>query len=122
MDTRAKIVSAAEARRYGGTLVALVGYFDPVYDKHVRRIGEISREGDRLAAVIADPPEPLLPLRARAELVAGLAAVCYVIEAGSDIDGALRDLAPSTVIDERDADEERSRDLAAHVVERYRPE
>lgn len=35
--------------------------------------------GQRLVVDIANPPEPLLPSRARAELVAALAIVDYVV-------------------------------------------
>ena len=98
--------------------MALVGYFDPMHAAHVRRLGEISREGDRLAVIVAEPPDPILPLRARAELVAGLGAVCFVIEAGNDVDGVLQQLAPRTIIDDREGDRRRSQSLAQRIVER----
>ena len=58
-------------------------------------------------------PEPILPLRARAELIAGLQCVAYVIAAGSDMPDILN------AIDERARDTERARGFAQHVLARH---
>lgn len=77
------------------------------------------REGDHLVVIVADPPDPILPLRARAELVAGLAAVCSVIEGGSDTDALLIGLSPDSIIDDRSLEQETRRRLMAHVADRH---
>jgi hypothetical protein len=88
VDTRTKIVDAprlagiaAEVRRSGGRLRIVRGYFDVLIAPQVRRLRELS---DRATLVVAldDPPEPVLAARARAELVAALEPVDYVIIAG----------------------------------------
>jgi bifunctional ADP-heptose synthase (sugar kinase/adenylyltransferase) len=81
MDTRTKIVPLAEAQRIaaaGATIVS--GYFDPLLASHAERLQTLKREGAPLLVLIADPGHPILPVRARAELVAGLAVVDYVAD------------------------------------------
>ena len=55
------------------------GYFDPLLAEHVRRLAHRTAPGQLLVVEIADPPTPLLPQRARAELVAALSMVDYVV-------------------------------------------
>ena len=55
------------------------GYFDPLLAEHVRRLRECVTDGQLLVVEVADPEKPLLPQRARAELVAALAMVNYVV-------------------------------------------
>jgi len=55
------------------------GYFDPLLAEHVRRLRECVTNGQLLVVEVADPAQPLLPQRARAELVAALALVDYVV-------------------------------------------
>ena len=95
----------------------VVGYFDPMHAGHVRRLHELCAAGDRLTVVIADPPEPILPTQARAELAAALDCVAYVIPAGPNADSAIAN-APN-VIDERPADSTRARTFAQHVLARH---
>src|SRR5260370_36373050 len=79
LNTRGKIISAealaelAEHRR----LCVVRGYFDPLLPEAVRWIEQM--KADELAVVVDTPPDPLLPLSARAELVCGLRAVRYVV-------------------------------------------
>jgi hypothetical protein len=115
LDTRLKIVSPEAARR--GIETVVIGYFDPLYAGNVLRLIEISG-GDRITVVVADRSDALLPLRARAELVAALSCVEQVI-LGHD---NLAQLRAARIFDEREADEKRTRELSAHIVERYRPE
>ena len=113
MDTRTKIVHSFDMSE-GKTII---GYFDPMHAGHVRRLQEIRGGGERIAVVIADPPRPMLPTIARAELVAALDCVAYVIPAGPEADAvtANRD----NVIDERVAEMDRSRTFAQHVLARH---
>lgn len=81
MDTRPKIVGVEEALRLaaaGATVVS--GYFDPLLASHAERLAELKRNRTPLLVVIASPANPILPVRARAELVAGLRTVDYVTE------------------------------------------
>jgi len=81
MDTRTKIVGAAQARliaAQGATVVS--GYFDPLVASHAERLTELKHERAPLLVLIATPADAILPARARAELVAGLAVVDYVCE------------------------------------------
>ena len=117
MDTRSKIRSADDAAEVSGTVV--VGYFDPLLAAHVRRLEEIRRGGAPLTVLIADPADPLLPSRARAELVAAIAGVHCVIEAGADPARVLARLRPSVILDERASDDARTRELAGHISARH---
>jgi len=86
MDTRTKIVPPAEAARLaaaGATVVS--GYFDPLVAWHVDRLHELKQSGGVLLVLIAQPENPILPARARAELVAGLRGVDYVCESRDGI-------------------------------------
>jgi bifunctional ADP-heptose synthase (sugar kinase/adenylyltransferase) len=55
------------------------GYFDPLLAEHARLLHAASEPDHLMVVLIGDPPEPLLPSRARAELVASLAVVDYVV-------------------------------------------
>jgi bifunctional ADP-heptose synthase (sugar kinase/adenylyltransferase) len=86
VDTRTKIVSAAEAVRIAASgAIVVTGYFDPLLAAHAERLAGLKREGLALMAAIADPENPILPTRARAELVAGLAVVDYVVESADGL-------------------------------------
>ena len=118
MDTRDKIVDPSGLRRDGRPLKLIIGYFDPLHAAHVRRMRQLCTPGEQIVVAIANPPSPLLSSRARAELVAGLAWVNYVVLFDEQ---TVRALSPQTVADERQADDERTSDLLKHVSERHRP-
>jgi bifunctional ADP-heptose synthase (sugar kinase/adenylyltransferase) len=78
LDTRSKIIDAAQAARIaasGATVVS--GYFDPLVASHAERLASL-KTGEKLLVLIATPDNAILPDAARAELVAGLRAVDYV--------------------------------------------
>lgn len=81
MDTRRKIVGIDEALRAadGKRIIWVRGYFDPLLAEHAGRIDRLAAPGALVVILLDDPPEPLLATRARAELVAGLARVDYVL-------------------------------------------
>jgi len=95
MNTRAKILSPEnlrqrleEHRRRGEPIVLANGCFDLLHVGHIRYLEGARREGDVLVVgVNSDASErglkgdgrPILPAQARAELVAALAAVDYVV-------------------------------------------
>jgi hypothetical protein len=78
MDTRRKIVPHAPP---GCDLVE--GYFDPLLAPQAAALA--ARKGSApLAVIIREPADPLLDARARAELIAALAAVDYVVIGGAE--------------------------------------
>jgi bifunctional ADP-heptose synthase (sugar kinase/adenylyltransferase) len=112
LDTRKKIVDAAQAARIaqsGATVVS--GYFDPLIAAHAERLRQLKREGAPLLILIRSAHDPILPARARAELVAGLAIVDHVCEAPNGI-------APDISLE--DEDQARLARLIDHVQTRQR--
>ena len=90
MDTRAKILGADEVRvRLDGKQVRWIsGHFDPLLADHVRQLRQAVESGKLLVVEVTDSPKPLLPARARAELVAALSIVDYVVISDAKPDGA----------------------------------
>ncbi len=81
LDTRAKIVgadAALEAAQRGHTAI-VTGHFDPLLVEHARRLRDIRAGSDSLIVVLLNPPDPILSSQARAELVAALDVVDYVV-------------------------------------------
>lgn len=95
MDTRGKILSLSalrqrleERRKCAGRIVLANGCFDLLHVGHIRYLEGARREGDVLVVgVNSDASErklkgggrPILPQQARAELVAALKVVDYVL-------------------------------------------
>jgi len=99
LDTRKKIIDAAQAARIaasGATLVS--GYFDPLVASHAERLASLKTNGTKLLVLIATPLNAILPAAARAELVAGLSAVDYV---SGLTDGLIPDIRLEQEDDER---------------------
>jgi hypothetical protein len=127
LDTRKKIRPAADAavlrREAAGqnkTVRAVAGNFDPLLIEHARMLGDFARPEAILVAVVAPSENPLLTVRARAELVAALAAVdCVFAADGGDVEAILADLAPEAVLRCEDGDKRRTAELIAHVHSRY---
>jgi len=111
MNTRSKILARAELqarlnqhRKSGQRIVLTNGCFDILHAGHVRYFEGARREGDVLVvAVNSDssvrglkgPGRPVLPAQARAELVAALSAVDYVVIFDEpDVRSLLRGLHP----------------------------
>lgn len=114
MDTRTKIVAPEQ----GGSLTAqtfLRGYFDPLLAAHARIIDQ---SPGPVVVLLADPPDPLLPARSRAELVAALRGVSYVVLPMDD--GSAFTPRDVDVVDELSADLERRQSLVSHVHRRHR--
>jgi rfaE bifunctional protein nucleotidyltransferase chain/domain len=111
MDTRAKIMDRAGAQvrvrdehARGRSVVLTNGCFDILHAGHVRYLEGAKREGDALVVGINSDASvrklkgtgrPILPEQARAELVAALRVVDYVVIFGEEDAGALlRELCP----------------------------
>ena len=92
LDTRTKILPLHELHERLASRAAhyLSGHFDPLLTEHVRRLAELRQPGKLLVVEVTNPPQPLLAQRARAELVAALAMVDYVVlgdeKVGADAD------------------------------------
>ena len=80
MDTREKIIDAAQAARIAANgAIVVSGYFDPLVASHGERLSEL-KTAAKLLVLVATPPNAILPAAARAELVASLRVVDYVSE------------------------------------------
>ncbi len=83
LDTRNKIVTYERAlESTGRETIWVSGHFDPLLAQHVRDLAGATVPGKRLAVIVTDPPDPLLPLESRARLVAALACVDIVVPRG----------------------------------------
>ena len=89
LDTRTKIVplDGIEEQLQGREATWITGHFDPLLSEHVRRLTKTLEPGRLLVVEVANPAQPLLGQRARAELVAALSVVDFVVM--GDGDGAM---------------------------------
>jgi bifunctional ADP-heptose synthase (sugar kinase/adenylyltransferase) len=128
LDTRTKILSPAAAletaRRWrdeARTLKVVTGCFDPVLADHARRVEALRDGSAALVAIVVEPPRPILPTRARAELVAALAAVDLVVIPGdAPLDDLLVGLGATEVVHGESADQQFTQGLIQHVRSRHR--
>lgn len=128
MDTRVKIVAAGRVpdlliRNSNGTRWVIArGWFDILRSAHCRELAEAKTPGGKLAVFVrADSNDhpTMLDQSSRAQLVAALAAVDYVVIC----DGTQADLLgeawkPDAIFD---IDEGFRNDLVREVVRRHRP-
>jgi bifunctional ADP-heptose synthase (sugar kinase/adenylyltransferase) len=94
LDTRSKILAAEQTRERLGDRPAcwVSGHFDPLLAEHVRLLHQWAVPGELLVVEVTNPGKPLLEQRARAELVAALSMVDYVVLAnGQPCAGAAAD-------------------------------
>jgi hypothetical protein len=112
LDTRTKIIDAAHAARIaqaGATVVS--GHFDPLVASLGERLAQLKQPGTPLLVLIHSAADAILPALARAQLVAGLAAVDYVCDEPGD-------LAAQISLDQEHS--ERLSQLVEHVHARQR--
>ena len=126
MDTRKKIIQAEQAIELanrlhsgGGQLIVVTGLFDPLLAAHAKRLAEVAAsagdEGCVLAVVTNWPPE-ILPLKARAELVAALATVDYVVPCESSaVEQFLARVKPTCLFREEETDQKLKQEFIEHV-------
>ena len=118
MDTRTKILSPEAAPR---ACIVVTGAFDPVLADDARELAEIRAcHPDRSLLVVVLPlPGELLPGRARAELVAALRMVDYVVSADDTApDALLAALEPRHLVRLEGTQAVRKRQLMDHVHRR----
>ena len=125
MDTRTKIIEPDRAISLSGDLRSkgvkiVTGYFDVIVAEHVRHLTDIKNGSGTLVVVVLDPPEPILSGRARAELVAALRVVDYVVLGGEQAaEELLSHFSPDEIVREESADLLRFRRLSEHVQRRH---
>lgn len=78
MNTRDKIVKLAAWRRQT-VKPAVSGYFDPLLAAHVERLESLYREMGPLTVILNEPADVIVPLEARAAVVAALECVETVV-------------------------------------------
>jgi glycerol-3-phosphate cytidylyltransferase-like family protein len=88
----------------------VTGYFDPLLAEHVRRLRQHATPGEVVVVEVSNPVNPLLPQQARAELIAALSMVDYVVLKNGEpaADAAL--------------DQDLTRQFIDHVLRRHRAE
>lgn len=120
MDTRSKILTGAEAHsRAKGPLAVVIGTFDGLRAAHVHEIEAARRLPgvSGLLVLVLPGAGKLLPQRARAELVAALRSVDYVVLAGADgLTGLLQASAPVHVVNLEAIDRRLSSELWQRVL------
>lgn len=109
-------MSAARSRGVPGALV--IGYFDPMLAAHARRLRACRASAGLLVVLIESPENPLLPAPARANLLAGLSSVDYVVLAAADQAELLAAFPPSATFYDHEAGAKDTRDLADRVHDR----
>jgi glycerol-3-phosphate cytidylyltransferase-like family protein len=126
VDTRTKIIEPADCpaaakriRGEGKRLLLVTGAFDVLHVEHARALNSLAAGDTAVIVAITDPPRPVLGSRARAEMVAALAAVRHVIAAGSGLDRIVELLTPDEVRHHEPDDARRFRALVEHVRRRH---
>jgi hypothetical protein len=114
LDTRDKIVPAEQlaARLGSGEWLAVVGKFDPLTLGQAERLAQASSNGKAILAVVEPAVECLLPVEARAILVAALQSVRLVVVAGAD---ALSQFSQVQIARDDEGEKQRSSAFIEHV-------
>lgn len=119
LDTRSKILTLDAARRLAAVTL-VTGTFDVLRAAHVRDLR--AAPGTALLVAVLPLAGEILPQRARAEMVAGLRVVDYVVIVNeTDIEALIQGLAPVTVVRLETMDAERTSQLIEHVRNQSEP-
>lgn len=117
MDTREKILTAEQLSNLDSSTdwVVVVGLFDPLTAAQARRL-----TGGNLLAIVLDFPDSLLPVQARAELVAALRDVNAVFIAKPDTWRSQLPEFCSTIIEDLEEERNRTSEFVNFVLHRQR--
>jgi glycerol-3-phosphate cytidylyltransferase-like family protein len=119
LDTRSKILTLAEALALPAPIVIAAGTFDLLRAEHARELEQIRAGPRKLLVVVLSSSIGLLTARARAEMVAALRVVDYVIIADDEHLERLSRAHPDAQVARLDAaDRCRIRQLIEHVRRR----
>lgn len=119
MDTRAKIVTTGHSLVSDRPITLVTGYFDVLRTSHIAALHECVSSGYALCVAVQARAGEILPLRARAELVAALRMVDYVVIIDNgDLDGLVTSLKPARTIALEEDDLVRASELKLHVQQR----
>jgi bifunctional ADP-heptose synthase (sugar kinase/adenylyltransferase) len=121
MDTRSKILTPAQAASLSGPLAMVAGQFDILRAAHIRDLEALRRRvgAARLLGVVLPAPGEILAQPARAEMLAALRVIDYVVIAGEAVADRLADsLQPVEFVRLAAADARRARELKEHVHSR----
>jgi len=101
VDTRNKILTLEGAAALPGEIVLITGTFDVVRAEHVRQLAAVRARTPAATLLAVVLPSPCAPLgqRARAEMVAALRMVDYVVAANhGDVEPLVLSLKPAEVV------------------------
>ena len=117
MDTREKIVPVEQlgARLGNAQWLAVVGTFDPLTLNHAERLAGLSGHGKSILAVVEPGTGCLLPVAARAILVAALRSVQLVVVAEPS---ALGSVPQVEIVKDEEGERRRSAAFVEHVKAR----
>jgi bifunctional ADP-heptose synthase (sugar kinase/adenylyltransferase) len=123
VDTRNKIITAQAAcdLARGREVVLVTGHFDVLLAAHLRELQRVREVRPQAALIVAvtSPPEPVLDARARAEMVAALAVVDYVVSLeGEQPESLLAAFSPDRTVRLEAVHQQRMRELIQHVHRR----
>ena len=124
MDTRTKIITPEEAcalARSPKIAALATGYFDVLLAAHIRELDRVrgSLPDALLLVALGAPEQPLLDARARAEMVAALAMVDYVVSLEDrQMESLLAAFPAERIVRLEAAHEQRMRELIQHVHRR----
>jgi bifunctional ADP-heptose synthase (sugar kinase/adenylyltransferase) len=123
VDTRSKILTPAAALQIRERPIAIVtGTFDVLRAAHARELADARTGAARLLVAVLPRAGELLAQRARAELVAALSVVDYVVAASiEEMEGLIRALQPTCLIRMEEGDEGRLRELRELIRSRFTP-
>ena len=129
MDTRSKILKPAEALKHlarpgESRFVIARGTFDILRAEHCRRLAQAKQEPEKLVVLIVliagdeTPRRTVLDARTRAELIAAVQVVDYVVICDeAEANGFISSLSPTRVVEPESPP---LRDIAADVLRRSR--
>jgi glycerol-3-phosphate cytidylyltransferase-like family protein len=116
-------VTLDRAEEIAGPVILVTGTFDILRAEHAREITAVRSSAPEAALLVAVLPSrlELLSQRARAEMVAALRMVDYVLTAAyGDLDVLIGSLRPVRVVRLEEADARRLRQLTEHVHRRQK--